>query len=391
MEYEFSNRMKDLSGTATREILKLTARPEVISFAGGMPARELFPFEQITEIMANIEPQLPRVLQYATSEGFPELLDCFAQYLASLNLTATHDQLLVINGGQQGIDLAIKCLLNDGDVLLTENPTYLATLQIAKSYRVKTVGVDANDEGLILSDLEDKIVKNKAKVLYVVPTFSNPTGKTYSESNRKAIVEICQRHSVIIIEDDPYSRLRFNGEHVAPLKSFDKTGNVLFLSSFSKIISPGLRIAIAYGDKTLIRKLTVAKQGTDVHSSNISQYITWKYLERGFLNPHIEKILPTYKERQKAMLSAIDKHMPSGVTHTVPYGGLFIWCTLPTNIDCESLLTEAIARNVAYVQGNVFYPDGKTRNNMRLNFSNEKPETIECGIKILADLIKEKL
>lgn len=393
MELKLSDRMNGLSGSATREILKLVARPEVISFAGGLPAKEGLPKDEINSICHDIftSEYADKVLQYGTTEGLPAMLEQGGNFLNSLGLSPKPNETLVISGGQQAIDLAFKVFLNPSDVILCENPTYLAMLQIAKTYQAKVVGVDSDENGLVIDDLKQKIKKYRPKILYVVPTFSNPTGKTYSAEIRKQIAEVTASESVIVLEDDPYSRLRFKGERVPPLKTFDKTGNVVYVTSFSKIIAPGLRVGICYGSSDIIRKLTIAKQGTDLHTSNISQAIAAEYLKRGLLYPHIKQVLPVYLERFNAMLSALDLYMPQEFTHTVPQGGLFIWGELPDYIDTVEILPEALSQNVAYIQGCEFFAEGGGRNTVRLNFSNASIERIDHGVKVLSGIFKKHI
>ena len=394
MDYRFSERMKNMNGTATREIFKLLGNPEIISFAGGNPAIECLPTERVKEITGDIcsSPDFARVLQYGLTAGFPELRELLCKYVESADVYgAKTENVLVISGGQQGIDLALKAFINPGDVILVEDPTYLAFLQLANSYEGVCKGVKANEDGLDLGDLEDKIKKYKPKILYCVPTFSNPTGKTYSAENRKAIAEMTAKYGVIVIEDDPYSKLRFKGEHVPSLKSFDIAGNVIFISSFSKIISPGNRTGVAVAVPEIIRKMEIGKQGTDLHTPNLSQMITYEYLRRGYLAPDLEKAVKIYGEKKSAMSGAIRKYMPEEFECTDPDGGLFIWGRLPERIDVVKMLPEAIERKVAYIQGSVFYADGSGTNYVRLNYSYANLQQIEEGIARLAGLFKEKL
>lgn len=395
MEYNFSDKLKGMSGTATREIFKLLSRPEIISFAGGLPATECLPIAEMRAISEEIlasETDSVRVLQYGTTEGFPELRSELGKYVTEfLGKTPADSELLVISGGQQGIDLLLKSFINKGDVVLVEDPTYLAFLQLLNSYEGKAVGVSSSDEGLDLDDLEDKIIRYKPKMLYVVPTFSNPTGKTYTMSNRAAIAALTARYGVIVIEDDPYSRLRFSGSFVPPMKTVDRGGNIIYLSSLSKVMSPGLRVGAAVGDERIIRKMSIGKQGTDLHTSNMSQLMAAKYLQRGLLNPNVEKSLPLYLERKNAMIEAIEKYMPEEFNYTNPDGGLFIWGELPEGINTVTLLPEAIEKNVAYIQGQVFFADNSGLNTLRLNYSNASPEKIEKGIKALGGLLKTKI
>ncbi|HIW03138.1 MAG TPA: PLP-dependent aminotransferase family protein [Firmicutes bacterium] len=394
MDFVFSDRMKNMNGTATREIFKLLGNPEIISFAGGNPAIECLPTERVKEITGDIcaSPDFARVLQYGLTAGFPELRELLCKYVETAGIYgAKVENVLVISGGQQGIDLALKAFINPGDVILVEDPTYLAFLQLANSYEGVCKGVKANDDGLDLEDLEEKIKKYSPKMLYCVPTFSNPTGKTYSDANRRAIAEMTAKYGVMVIEDDPYSKLRFKGEYVPSMKSYDKAGNVIFISSFSKIISPGNRTGVAVADPAVIRKMEIGKQGTDLHTPNLSQMITYEYLRRGYLKPDLEKAVEIYGRKKGAMSAAINKYMPEEFICTDPDGGLFIWGKLPERIDTVKLLPEAIARKVAYIQGSVFFADGSGTNYIRLNYSYADIARIEEGIARLAELFKEKL
>lgn len=394
MNYNYASRMANMNGTATREIFKLLGDPEIISFAGGNPAIECLPTERVKEICAKLTsaPDFSRLLQYGLTAGFPEFRKLLCDYVKTAGITdAKTENVLVISGGQQGIDLILKTFIDPGDVVLVENPTYLAVLQLINSYEGKPVGVNAQDDGLDLEDLERKIKKYSPKLLYCVPTFSNPTGKTYSLENRKRIAEITAKYGVVVIEDDPYSKLRFKGTPVPSMKSMDKAGNVIFVSSFSKIISPGNRTGVAVGDPEIIRKMEVGKQGTDLHTPNLSQMITYEYLKQGFLDEDLAKAVKVYGAKKKAMSDAIAKYMPEEFSCTDPDGGLFIWGSFPKGIDTVDIFPEAIARKVAYINGSVFFADGSGRNYIRLNYSFANESQIDEGIKRLGDLFKEKI
>lgn len=394
MDYKYAHRMANLNGTATREIFKLLGNPEIISFAGGNPAIECLPTARVKEITNDLcaSPDFPRVLQYGLTAGFPELRALLADYVKTVGINdAGVDNILVISGGQQGIDLVLKTFIDPGDAVLVEDPTYLAFLQIANSYEAACYGVKANDDGLDLADLEAKIKQYSPKVLYCVPTFSNPTGKTYSAANRKAIAELTAKYGVIVIEDDPYSKLRFKGDYVPSMKSLDKAGNVIFVSSFSKIISPGNRTAVACAAPELIRKMEICKQGTDLHTPNLSQMITYEYLKRGYLEPDLERSVKIYGEKKRLMSEAIARYMPEEFKCTDPDGGLFIWGSFPEGVDVVAAFPEAIERKVAYIQGCVFFADGGGKNYIRLNYSFANAEQIDAGIKRLGDLFKEKI
>ncbi|MCM1368433.1 MAG: PLP-dependent aminotransferase family protein [Roseburia sp.] len=393
MMYKFSDRIKDLSGTATREILKLTKRADVISFAGGMPATECLPCDIIAQVTADIlgGSRAASVLQYGQTEGCAELTEQLIVYLSSLGIQTQADGVQVVSGGQQGLDLMCKAFVNTGDTVLVEDPTYLAFLQIAKTYQANIVGVKADTDGLVLSDLEAKLKKYSPKLLYTVPTFSNPTGKTYTAENRKDILRLCEKYGTIIIEDDPYGRLRYDGADVPPLKTFDKSGSVVYVTSFSKTVAPGLRVALCTGAPEVIRKVSIGKQGADVQSPALCQMIVAEYLKREYFDTVLKKSIELYKRRKDAMIYALEKYMPSEAEFTRPNGGLFIWAELPQYIDTSELLHEAISRNVAFISGKEFFADGSGRNTMRLNFSNSDESRIDRGISVLAELIKGKI
>lgn len=391
---EYSTRMNGLSGSATREILKLTALPQMISFAGGLPATECLPVKEIREIAADILGGAGAIgaLQYGLSEGVSEFREQLKYFLLDVGIKAQSiDNLFVVSGGQQGIDLMCKVFIDKGDVVLVENPTYLAFLQIAATYEARVVGVDSDKQGLVLSDLEEKIKKYKPKFIYVVPTFSNPTGRSYTAENRKGIAYLADKYDVMVLEDDPYSRLRFTGDFIPALKSFDLSDKVVYVTSFSKILSPGLRVAVMTGGKDVIRKLVIAKQGTDLHTASLSQLIACEYLKRGYLKPNIQKSLPVYRTRKEAMTRALDEFMPEEFRRTDPEGGLFIWGEFSVPVDAGKCFDDAVKRNVAYVPGTVFYADGKGQNTLRLNYSNADEEKIRRGVRALGEMFKQKI
>ena len=394
MVYNYSERMSKMNGAATREILKLLTRPEIISFAGGFPATQCLPQKEVQEIAHELlsEGRATDSLQYGTTEGFVPFRQQLIEYVKTAGIeNISLDQTLVISGGQQGIDLMSKTFLDKGDVVFVENPTYLTALQIFDSYQAKIVGINADKNGLDIEDLENKIIQYKPKFLYCVSTFSNPTGKTYTVANRKEIASVTAKYNVMVLEDDPYSKLRFEGESVPSIKSFDTHGNVVYISSFSKVLSPGLRVGVAVGDKEVIRKMTICKQGVDVTTSNLSQLIVYEYLKRGYLFPNIAKSLPIYRERKNAMIDAINKYMPEEFKYINAEGGLFIWGEFDAPIDTVRLAPEAIKHDVAYIQGQVFYADGSGLNTLRLNFSNATPEKIDRGIHNLGDMFKAEI
>jgi 2-aminoadipate transaminase len=374
-----------LEGNAIREIFKLLADKSIISFAGGWPALDALPAADIARLAGKVANGA--VIQYGATDGMADYLEAGLKYVARRGVVAARDNIIAVSGGQQGIDLLVKAFVNKGDVVLVEDPTYLAVLHILKSYEANPVGVSSGANGIDIADLEQKIVKFKPKMLYLVPTFSNPTGVTLSAEKRAKIAEITAKYGVIVLEDDPYAELRYSGEAVPALKSFDKAGNIVYVTSFSKIISPGLRAGLTVADPAIIRKLTIGKQATDVHTSNLSQAIVAEYLKEGGLSAHLSKIIPAYKAKRDAMLGAMDKYFPKSVQYTRPEGGMFIFCRLTDGRDAKALLMEAVKSKVAYVPGTNFYADGSGADTFRLNFSSVSVEQIEAGIKALGSLI----
>lgn len=389
MNYTFADRMSRISGAATREIMKLTANPEIISLAGGMPGAECFPYSEVEQAIARVMSGTgrERVLQYGTTFGLASTREAIRSYVGTIGIkTDGIENVLIVSGGQQGLDLMCKIFLNKGDTVLVENPTYLAFLQIVASYEADAVGVDSDENGIIIADLEAKIIKHKPKMLYLVPTFSNPTGKTYSEKNRIAIAELSKKYKLIVIEDDPYSRLRYDGTAVPPLYNYCG-GNCVYITSFSKVISPGLRVGACVGSAELIRKLEIAKQGQDVHSSHLSQAIVEDFITGGSIYPHIESVISVYRGKKNAMIQAIGKYMPSHFSIDKADGGLFVFGTFAADIDTVKMFPKAIEKKIAYVYGNVFYADGSGLNTLRLNFSAPSVENIDLGIKSLAEVV----
>ena len=298
--------------------------------------------------------------------------------------------MLPVTGSTQAMDLLCKALINPGDVILVENPSFLGNLQCMKLYQAKLVPVDSDENGLILDKLEQAMQEHHPKMLYVIPTFQNPTGKTLAADRRKPIAELAAKYGVVIAEDDPYRDLRYAGTPAPSIKSFDKEGWVVFLGSFSKIISPGLRVGFMAGDPQILRKCTLGKQSSDVHTANLNQAIVDQYLRQGLLPDHIKRICADYKVQLDAMLEELAK-FPDGTTATRPEGGLFTWVELPEGIDAKDLLEKAVARHVAYVPGTHFYADGGHPNTLRLNFSNSTVEQIHTGMQVLCEIITDAL
>lgn len=394
MEYNFSDRLKNLEANAIREIFKLLKNPNIVSFAGGFPSVDALPKAEINQIANELlsSSDSGKILQYGATEGYPPLLESGLEYAKRTGLFGGINNTLVISGGQQGIDLTYKSFLNKGDVVLFENPTYLAALHILKTYEGVAHGVNSDDDGLNLNDLEEKIKKYSPKILYIVPNFSNPTGKTLTAEKRKTIAEITAKYNVIVIEDDPYGEIRYEGQRVPSIKSFDKAGNIVYVTSFSKTISPGLRTGICVADEKVIRKLTIAKQAVDVHTSNLSQAIVDGFLRKSLLDKHLNAIIPMYKSKKQAMYKAIERYMPQEMSFTNPQGGLFIWCEFKNGFNASEAFLDAVNETeTAYVSGTAFFAEDIVHNTLRLNYSNASIEQIENGIRKLGEFFKKRI
>ena len=389
-EIRFARRFDQVTGSAIREIFKVIAQPGMISFAGGNPSLDALPDKQVSELAQYVLAQDGKaILQYGATEGYPPFVESLKSYVES-QLGVSIPAVLPVTGSTQAMDLLCKSLLDPGDTVLVENPSFLGNLQCLKLYQANLVTVDSDEDGLIPEDLEQKIRQYHPKLLYTIPTFQNPTGKTLPDSRRKAVADLANRYGMVVAEDDPYRDLRYEGEKVKAIKAYDQNGWVMFLGSFSKTISPGLRIGYIAGDAGIIRKCTIGKQSTDVHSANLNQAIVDQYLRRNLLPDHIRTICKGYGAKMHQMLQLLDQ-FPEGVVFTRPQGGLFIWAELPEHIDTVKLLSKAVERKVAYVPGTYFCADGGHMNTLRLNFSNSTAEQIENGMNILNDLIKNEL
>lgn len=389
-ELRFASRVQNMAGNVIRELLKLTQQPDIISFAGGMPAPEAFPAEQVAELAAEVvRTKRDAVLQYGVTEGYYPLREWIAGWVAEKGIRAKAEDVLIISGAQQGIDLAAKAMLNPHDKVAVESPTYLAAIQIFKTYEASFVVAEGDMAGLDVDRLENLIVAEKPKLIYLVPTFQNPTGRTLPLQRRKAVADLLSRHEVVLIEDDPYANLRYSGEALPAIMSFDQSEQTVYLGSFSKLISPGMRVGFAIARGGLFRKLVIGKQGTDVHTSNLSQVIIHEFCSRGYLDAHLQKICRIYDEKRVRMQEMVAKYMPENITWTSPEGGLFLWGELPAGVDSKRLLEAAVKERVAFIPGESFYVQPIGENTMRLNFSNAKLEDIEIGIARLAGVLRQ--
>lgn len=383
MEFSYAERFENMSGSAIRAIFALLKDPEIISFGGGNPAAEAFPGELLSDIAARLLREKPEiVLQYGQTEGYSPL----KSYVADM-FSVEENMVQITVGAQQAIDLAAKAMLNKGDYMLVENPTFLGALQTFKMYQPNIKAVDTDENGIIISDLEEKIKAYSPKLLYIIPNFQNPTGITTSLERRQAISDLADKYNLLVIEDDPYGRLRYEGQAIPSIFSINK--NVLYLTSFSKTISPGLRVGAAIGNSELIAKMTIGAQGTTVHCPVLTQAMIHEFLKSGQYDSHIEQVCSIYKARRDNMLSLLQEHMPDSVTYTHPDGGLFLWCTLPDGIDATELFKKAVESKVAFVPGVSFYCENPKNNTFRLNFSFTDEARTKKGITALAKVIKE--
>lgn len=400
-EFRFAQRTQRMGSSAIRELLKLTEQPDVISFGGGMPAPEVFPTAEFAEACERVLRDYgAKALQYGPTEGYLPLREMIARHSARYGIEVTPDNIMITSGSQQALDLLGKILINRGDRILVESPTYLGALQAWAGYGAEYVTVPIDDHGMRMEELEEAL-RSGPKFIYVLPNFQNPTGVTLSLERRHFLIEMADKYGVPIVEDDPYGQLRYEGEHLPSVVVLDGQfrdscevcyrGNVIYLSTFSKILAPGLRLAWVIAPPVVIRKMVQAKQGADLHTSSFNQLVAHEVARGGFLDRHIKVIRKCYHERRDVMLETMEELFPSSVHWTHPEGGLFLWGTLPEDMDASDVLRVAIERKVAFVPGYSFHPLGGGKNTMRLNFSNATPEKIREGITRLGYTLKENI
>ena len=373
-------------------LLPILNEPGIISFAPGAPDADTFPVDNIKKITDEIlEDQTDVILQYGSTEGYPPARRAMAKMISRYGISPGPDEIIITTGGQQSIDILCRLMIEPGDVALVESPTYSATLQILKSHRALTIPLESDGDGYIPEDLEEKIKIFNPKLVYLIPTFKNPSGTTINLERRMAAAEITGKHDVLLIEDDPYRDLRYSGDHLPTIKSFDRTGNVVFLTSTSKILCPGSRVAAAYIPESLKSAMVIAKQITDMHSATLPQAIVSEFIERGLLEPHIKRLCGMYGKKLETMRSAISAFFPDSIETTQPAGGLFIWCTCPEGTDTGRILESAIKKRVAFIPGEQFFADERGKNTFRMNFSNAKTDDIARGIEILGQVLRENV
>ncbi|WBW95106.1 aminotransferase-like domain-containing protein [Oceanirhabdus sp. W0125-5] len=391
MELRYSDRASYVKASEIRELLKLTQRPEVISFAGGLPAPELFPLEQINKVMNKVILEDGHAaLQYATTEGYNPLRKIIAEQRMQPNrIDCTYENIMITNGSQQGLEFSGKLFLNEGDIVMCESPSYLGAINAFKIYNPKFVEIPMDENGMIIEELEKALEKYpETKMIYTIPDFQNPSGKTMSLERRKKLAEIANEKKIPVIEDSPYGELRFEGEKLPCIKHFDAEGYVITLGSFSKTFCPGLRIGWVCAHKDIVNKYVLIKQGADLQASSVSQIAAARFMEEYDLNDHIQKIISVYKKRRDLMLDSMKKYFPAEVKYTYPEGGLFTWVELREDLDSREINMEALEVNVAFVPGGSFFPNGGNNNTFRLNYSTMPEDKIVEGIKRLGEVLK---
>ena len=394
MNYNFSEKVSNLQASAIREILKFTSDPEVISFAAGNPAPEAFPVEDVKRISKDILEKNPILaLQYSVTEGYTPLRNILKERMAAQgNFNPNSDELIITSGAQQSNELAAKVLCNEGDTIICEAPSFIGSLNAFKSYNVNLVGVELDDDGINIEKLEKTIKSNKnTRLIYLIPNFQNPTGLTMSLEKRKQVYELAEKYDVFILEDNPYGDIRFAGEDIQSIKSMDKSGRVIYSGTFSKVLAPGIRVGYCSAPKEIISKIIVCKQVSDVHTNIWAQILAERFLSTCDMEKHLVEIRKIYKHKCELMLGEIKKNFSSKVKYTKPEGGLFIWCTLPSDCDMMGFCKRAVSEfKVAVVPGTAFTINETDKTtSFRLNFSTPTDEQIVKGCELIGKLSKE--
>ena len=391
-KYRFADRMTKIKSSAVREILKIAERPDIISFAGGLPAPELFPVDVIAAAHAEVFARDgAAAMQYSTTEGYRPLREWIAGRMNARGIKTDADLVLITSGSQQGIDLVGKIFLEPRDLVLVENPCYLAALQCFSGYEANFVGVDSDDDGIRVDLVEQALERTRPKLIYLVVDFQNPKGTCLSRERREHLVDLSRRYEIPILEDDPYGELRYRGSRPPTLAALDTDGFVIHISTFSKTLSPGMRIGWMLASKEINHALVIAKQPADLHTSTIEQRAAERALAMFDFEAHLVDLCRVYGERCRAMLDALERYFPSETRWTRPDGGLFLWVELPERVRGEDLLEDALREHVAFVPGASFYVGENRHNHIRLNFSNRPPEIIDEGIKRIATALKRRL
>jgi len=400
-EYRYAHRVQTMKSSVIRELLKLTEQPDIISFAGGLPAPEVFPVKEFQKACNQVlMDHGAQALQYSTTEGYVPLRELVSERSAHQGLQVTAENVLITSGSQQALDFIGRLFINQGDYVVVEAPTYLGALQAWNMYGAQYISVRADEHGMVMDELEAAL-RIGPKFIYILPNFQNPSGSTLSLERRMKLVELADKYGVPIVEDDPYGQLRYEGDHIPSVAALDSryrnehngeyNGNVIYLSTFSKLLAPGLRLAWVIAPLEVIRKFVMTKQAADLHTSSINQQVAYEVAKGGFLDEHVKVIRATYKERRDVMVEMMEEMFPSEVNWIKPQGGMFLWGVLPENIDAADVLEAAVERKVAFVPGGAFYPNGGGANTMRLNFSYSSPDTVREGITRLGVTLKEAL
>jgi 2-aminoadipate transaminase len=400
-EYRYAHRMQRMGSSVIRELLKLTEQPDIISFGGGLPAPEVFPVKEFQEACNRVlSEQGAQALQYSTTEGYRPLREMIARHTARYSVPITADNILITSGSQQALDFIGRLFINRGDFIVVESPTYLGALQAWNAYGAQYISVPSDENGMIVDELEAAL-RVGPKFIYVLPNFQNPSGSTLALERREKLVQLADKYGVPIIEDDPYGQLRYDGEHLPSVVYLDDhfrkngegeyRGNVIYLSTFSKLLAPGLRLAWVVAPPNVIQKLVMTKQAADLHTSTFNQQVAYEVGKGGFLDEHVKVIRATYKERRDVMLEMMDEMFPPEMRWTRPQGGMFLWGMMPEGVDAAEVLKIAIERKVAFVPGAAFHPNGGGENTMRINFSFSSPDNIREGITRLGATLKEAL
>ena len=390
-EASLAKRTGRMTSSMIRETLKMMGTPGMISFGGGNPAPELFPLREFQEACRYVlEHDGPTSLQYSVTEGFPPLRQYLVEKMRKYGVPAEQENILIVNGSQQALDLVGKVFINPGDVVLTDRPTYLGAIQAWSAYEARFVTVPLDDDGTRVEQVEEILKREQPKFIYSLPNFHNPAGVTLSLERRQKLVELAARYGVFIVEDDPYGELRFEGEDLTPIVVLHKE-NTIYLSTFSKTLAPGIRIGWIVAPARVLGRLVQAKQGADLHTSTFVQMIANDICQRGFLRQHVRRIRDTYRERCRVMLASMDKYFPSGVRWTKPKGGLFLWVILPKGMNSLEVLKASVAEKVAFIPGPAFYPDGSGLHCFRMTFATASPEMIDEGIRRLGEVIDRQM
>jgi len=390
----YAKRMEQLTNSDIGDLLKLIARPDIISFAGGLPAAELFPVDQLRQACDAVMEEMGKVAcQYSSTEGFPALREKIAERMkAKNNIETDADHILVTSGSQQGLDFSARVFVDKGDVILMESPSYLGAINAFKACEPTFMEVPTDEDGMVMEELEKILATTpNVKMIYVIPDFQNPTGRTWDLERRHQFMEIVNRYEIPVVEDNPYGELRFEGEYLPALKSLDTKGLVIYLGTFSKILAPGYRIGWVCAEEHILAKYNFMEQAASLQASTIGQMETSKWIDMFDLDAHVATIRACYDKRRKVMLETLERELPEGCTFTHPVGGLFAWVVLPEYMDAKELQMKCLEKKVAFVPGGSFFPNGNHENTLRLNYSCMPEEKIVQGITALCQTIRENL